>query len=134
MAHAYCKDEGMPTYKNPFIHGNLFLILNIKFPEKLEPDVQAGCTELLRCRVVLWRAVQCGCIVLLHDRHRSESYCLHHYCRPQRVVPRQRMLNEVLNDCSRQPNTNHRLRVCLYPLGPRLLRLIVGLRYRSMSS
>mmetsp|Transcript_51429 Transcript_51429/g.95145 ORF Transcript_51429/g.95145 Transcript_51429/m.95145 type:complete len:512 (-) Transcript_51429:151-1686(-) len=41
------KDEGMPTYKNPFIHGNLFLILNIKFPEKLEPDVQAQIRKLL---------------------------------------------------------------------------------------
>merc|ERR1712100_79304 len=35
------KDEGMPTYKNPFVHGNLFLILTIQFPDKLEPDVQA---------------------------------------------------------------------------------------------
>lgn len=35
------KDEGMPTYKNPFVHGNLFLLLTIQFPEKLEPDVQA---------------------------------------------------------------------------------------------
>merc|ERR1719326_645255 len=34
------KDEGMPTYKNPFVHGNLFLILTIQFPDKLEPDVQ----------------------------------------------------------------------------------------------
>eukprot|EP00747_Dinoflagellata_sp_TGD_P080037 gnl/TRDRNA2_/TRDRNA2_160734_c0_seq8.p1 gnl/TRDRNA2_/TRDRNA2_160734_c0~~gnl/TRDRNA2_/TRDRNA2_160734_c0_seq8.p1 ORF type:complete len:542 (+),score=169.51 gnl/TRDRNA2_/TRDRNA2_160734_c0_seq8:120-1628(+) len=29
------KDEGMPTYKNPFIHGNLFLILTIEFPDSL---------------------------------------------------------------------------------------------------
>merc|ERR1712146_655258 len=35
------KDEGMPTYKNPFVHGNLFLILTIEFPDRLEPDVQA---------------------------------------------------------------------------------------------
>merc|ERR1712054_139580 len=35
------KDEGMPTYKNPFVHGNLFLVLTIQFPDKLEPDVQA---------------------------------------------------------------------------------------------
>merc|ERR1712137_1522659 len=34
------KDEGMPTYKNPFIHGNLFLILTIEFPEGLSPDAQ----------------------------------------------------------------------------------------------
>merc|ERR1719261_1566346 len=26
------KDEGMPTVKNPFVHGNLFLILKIQFP------------------------------------------------------------------------------------------------------
>jgi hypothetical protein len=30
------KDEGMPTYKNPFVHGNLFLVLTIKFPAELE--------------------------------------------------------------------------------------------------
>mmetsp|Transcript_10729 Transcript_10729/g.24471 ORF Transcript_10729/g.24471 Transcript_10729/m.24471 type:complete len:514 (+) Transcript_10729:93-1634(+) len=41
------KDEGMPTYKNPFIHGNLFLILTIKFPEKLEPEKQAQIRTLL---------------------------------------------------------------------------------------
>lgn len=41
------KDEGMPTYKNPFLHGNLFLILNIQFPESIEPDTQASLRELL---------------------------------------------------------------------------------------
>lgn len=34
------KDEGMPTYKNPFIHGNLFLLLTIKFPEDLTIEAQ----------------------------------------------------------------------------------------------
>jgi len=34
------KDEGMPTYKNPFIHGNLFLILTIKFPDALSVEAQ----------------------------------------------------------------------------------------------
>merc|ERR1719240_1367324 len=34
------KEEGMPTYKNPFVHGNLFLILNIVFPDSLTPDMQ----------------------------------------------------------------------------------------------
>merc|ERR1719399_2244019 len=29
------KGEGMPTYKNPFVHGNLFLILKIEFPSNL---------------------------------------------------------------------------------------------------
>uniref|UniRef100_A0A7S4QLJ7 J domain-containing protein n=1 Tax=Alexandrium monilatum TaxID=311494 RepID=A0A7S4QLJ7_9DINO len=41
------KDEGMPTYKNPFIHGNLFLMLTIEFPESLTPDKQAGIRKLL---------------------------------------------------------------------------------------
>merc|ERR1719217_2059357 len=41
------KDEGMPTYKNPFIHGNLFLILTIEFPDKLTPEVQADIRKLL---------------------------------------------------------------------------------------
>mmetsp|Transcript_22767 Transcript_22767/g.50093 ORF Transcript_22767/g.50093 Transcript_22767/m.50093 type:complete len:512 (-) Transcript_22767:29-1564(-) len=34
------KDEGMPTYKNPFLHGNLFLIISIQFPESLSPEAQ----------------------------------------------------------------------------------------------
>merc|ERR1712118_216360 len=41
------KDEGMPTYKNPFVHGNLFLILNIEFPDKLTPETQNGLKGLL---------------------------------------------------------------------------------------
>merc|ERR1719346_149573 len=41
------KDEGMPTYKNPFVHGNLFLLLTIKFPESLTPAAQASIRELL---------------------------------------------------------------------------------------
>merc|ERR1719456_184698 len=41
------KDEGMPTYKNPFVHGNIFLILTIKFPEKLEPKSQTEIKKLL---------------------------------------------------------------------------------------
>merc|ERR1719401_772686 len=36
------KDEGMPTYKNPFVHGNLFLLLTIEFPDSLSPDNQKG--------------------------------------------------------------------------------------------
>merc|ERR1712078_841868 len=31
------KGEGMPTPKNPFVCGNLFLILNIVFPKELDP-------------------------------------------------------------------------------------------------
>merc|ERR1711939_838001 len=41
------KDEGMPTYKNPFIHGNLFLILTIEFPDTLSPDVQTKLRQFL---------------------------------------------------------------------------------------
>lgn len=29
--------EGMPTYRNPFIFGNLFLILTIRFPDAIDP-------------------------------------------------------------------------------------------------
>lgn len=41
------KDEGMPTYKNPFVHGNLFLVLTIEFPESLGPDNQLAIRSLL---------------------------------------------------------------------------------------
>merc|ERR1712056_74305 len=41
------KDEGMPTYKNPFVYGNLFLILTIEFPDSLSPDNQAAIRKLL---------------------------------------------------------------------------------------
>merc|ERR1740120_91218 len=41
------KREGMPTYKNPFVHGNLFLNLTIEFPEQLTPEVQKQMQGLL---------------------------------------------------------------------------------------
>merc|ERR1719346_339034 len=41
------KDEGMPTYKNPFVHGNLFLILTIEFPEAITPEAQGKIQGLL---------------------------------------------------------------------------------------
>merc|ERR1712151_1058561 len=41
------KDEGMPTYKNPFVHGNLFLILTIEFPDALSPENQKAIRSLL---------------------------------------------------------------------------------------
>lgn len=41
------KDEGMPTYKNPFVHGNLFLILTIDFPNTLTPESQKIIRTLL---------------------------------------------------------------------------------------
>jgi len=41
------KGEGMPTYKNPFVHGDLFLILNIQFPDGLDIPTQTKLRELL---------------------------------------------------------------------------------------
>merc|ERR1712050_97143 len=41
------KGEGMPTFKNPFITGNLFLILTIDFPETLTAETQAALSKLL---------------------------------------------------------------------------------------
>jgi DnaJ-class molecular chaperone len=41
------KDEGMPTFKNPFVHGNLFVILSIEFPESLSADAQASIRKVL---------------------------------------------------------------------------------------
>jgi len=41
------KGEGMPTYKNPFVYGNLFLMLTIEFPDSLSPESQTQFRELL---------------------------------------------------------------------------------------
>merc|ERR1712186_315557 len=41
------KGEGMPTFKNPFVTGNLFLILTIEFPETLSPEIQKKIQGLL---------------------------------------------------------------------------------------
>jgi len=41
------RGEGMPTLKNPFVHGNLFLNLTIKFPEELTPEIQSKIFDLL---------------------------------------------------------------------------------------
>merc|ERR1712007_105537 len=41
------KDEGMPTLKNPFVNGNLFIILNIDFPQSLSSEVQEQLRALL---------------------------------------------------------------------------------------
>merc|ERR1712038_908596 len=41
------KGEGMPTYKNPFVHGNLFLILTIEFPDSMNPETQQALRKLL---------------------------------------------------------------------------------------
>merc|ERR1711904_746924 len=40
------KGEGMPTYKNPFVSGILFLILTIDFPESLTAENQKGIRKL----------------------------------------------------------------------------------------
>mmetsp|Transcript_68425 Transcript_68425/g.149413 ORF Transcript_68425/g.149413 Transcript_68425/m.149413 type:complete len:103 (+) Transcript_68425:1-309(+) len=37
----------MPTYKNPFVHGNMFLILTIEFPDTLTADCQKGIRQFL---------------------------------------------------------------------------------------
>jgi len=36
------KGEGMPTHKNPFVCGNLFLLLKIVFPPELSPEAVKG--------------------------------------------------------------------------------------------
>merc|ERR1711933_123468 len=41
------KNEGMPTYKNPFLHGNLVLILNIEFPNSIDLASQVALRALL---------------------------------------------------------------------------------------
>eukprot|EP00929_Paragymnodinium_shiwhaense_P005536 TRINITY_DN1076_c0_g1_i1.p1 TRINITY_DN1076_c0_g1~~TRINITY_DN1076_c0_g1_i1.p1 ORF type:complete len:513 (-),score=204.13 TRINITY_DN1076_c0_g1_i1:373-1911(-) len=41
------KGEGMPTFKNPFQHGNLFLNLTIEFPDSLTPEIQEKIRKLL---------------------------------------------------------------------------------------
>mmetsp|Transcript_4683 Transcript_4683/g.15528 ORF Transcript_4683/g.15528 Transcript_4683/m.15528 type:complete len:106 (+) Transcript_4683:1134-1451(+) len=39
--------EGMPVFKSPMEHGNLFLILEIEFPEELTADSMAMLTKAL---------------------------------------------------------------------------------------
>eukprot|EP00929_Paragymnodinium_shiwhaense_P090919 TRINITY_DN50998_c0_g1_i2.p1 TRINITY_DN50998_c0_g1~~TRINITY_DN50998_c0_g1_i2.p1 ORF type:complete len:512 (+),score=118.08 TRINITY_DN50998_c0_g1_i2:106-1641(+) len=41
------RGEGMPTLKNPFVYGNLFLILSIEFPEALDDATQAKLRKIL---------------------------------------------------------------------------------------
>merc|ERR1712232_191528 len=41
------RGEGMPTCKNPFVHGNLFLILTIDFPDSLSAENQEQIRKLL---------------------------------------------------------------------------------------
>merc|ERR1719205_543770 len=51
------KGEGMPTFKNPFVHGNLFLNLTIEFPEGLTPEIQKKIQGLLPppLNVPMWK-------------------------------------------------------------------------------
>merc|ERR1712032_226876 len=39
--------EGMPTLKNPFVHGNLFLLLAIDFPDALTHECQESLRQIL---------------------------------------------------------------------------------------
>jgi len=41
------KGEGMPTHKNPFVCGNLFLLLNIAFPSELDATAVAALKKCL---------------------------------------------------------------------------------------
>lgn len=41
------RGEGMPTLKNPFVHGNLFLIFTIEFPDSLPEERLEGLRQLL---------------------------------------------------------------------------------------
>merc|ERR1712050_619880 len=41
------KGEGMPTLKNPFVHGNIFLKITIEFPDSLDPAAQTEIKKLL---------------------------------------------------------------------------------------
>jgi DnaJ family protein A protein 2 len=41
------KGEGMPTYKNPFVKGNLFILIDIIFPETLEDATAPELKKLL---------------------------------------------------------------------------------------
>jgi len=41
------KGEGMPTHKNPFVCGNMFLVLNIVFPESLNDTAVAALKKAL---------------------------------------------------------------------------------------
>lgn len=41
------KGEGLPTLKNPFQHGNMFIILNIEFPTGLDVETQKTLRGLL---------------------------------------------------------------------------------------
>lgn len=39
--------EGMPTYRNPMLRGNLFLLLHVEFPQQIPPELQQDLRKLL---------------------------------------------------------------------------------------
>lgn len=39
--------EGLPRLKSPFEHGNLFIILNIEFPDTILPSISSQLLRLL---------------------------------------------------------------------------------------
>lgn len=41
------KGEGMPTLRNPFVYGNLFLILTVEFPEEIAEGAQESLRSIL---------------------------------------------------------------------------------------
>merc|ERR1712070_1320577 len=44
------KGEGMPTFREPFRYGNLFLLLDIEFPNHLSPESQDALRRYLPSR------------------------------------------------------------------------------------
>merc|ERR1712190_70240 len=55
------RGEGMPTYKNPFVHGNLFLLLTVEFPDVLSNDNQNAIKKFLPppLNVPKWKEDDC---------------------------------------------------------------------------
>lgn len=41
------KDEGMPSYGNPFVKGNLYIAFHIKFPETLSEEAVSALRGVL---------------------------------------------------------------------------------------
>lgn len=41
------KDEGMPSYGNPFVRGSLYIAFHVKFPKSLPEDVVKKLKDLL---------------------------------------------------------------------------------------
>jgi DnaJ homolog subfamily A member 2 len=41
------KDEGMPSYGNPFVRGNLYIAFHVQFPKKLDEDTIKQLRQIL---------------------------------------------------------------------------------------